>query len=745
MVKMTSPLLPEDPQSVGDYKLLGRLGSGATGVVYEAFSRNGDRVAVKVLHAALANASGTRERLRREGVALQRVSGARAVRVLEVDADGPKPFLAMDLVEGQTLDSYIASFGRVRGAMLWGLAEGLVEALTDVHAAGIVHRDLKPSNVLLGPQGVRVVDFGISVLADATSLTGTGSFVGTAAWLSPEQVLGEPVSEASDVFAFGLVLGYAATGKHVFGDGRSDAIMYRIVHSDPQLDGMPQSLRSIISGCLKRDVASRLTLSEVRALLGSADREISFETDRDVGSETRVVDTEEQIRSLIGHGGKPEVGSRGLEVLYDIGEWDDALKNRLQIALQDEGIRYVLNYNELVIHTSDESRVDELIREVHGEAPIEEYPGTAQSSFVSLAAADDQPSNSASKLVRTLSWVLPPAQADTGAYWNKNVRRNRNIFVGILAGLFLIGAVVAVTENQVQVDLASDSSATSFAVTTSTSVDGADTLRLVGNRLSGVEKQIVADLNETIPDESFSEILRDKEQALLMTDLIQADCRGKNVVNEVLYRAGFRELIYDNYFSNYLGDQDYPDSYLVSKVSLTVLGRSLYGVETFESATLSVLGGREKVCIDNDHFFYTEDAPDLMNCARVDPAGSYGIVAVNSECATGVLRSVPWETDTSTGKSFKLEVNSKRLTPLGDLLVITGRSLEDEGTVPASLMMLVWVDPSERVGVVLRAHALNYRGVVSQELVNERMTDVLASAIGSVFGRLEDLFGALED
>ena len=147
----------------------------------------------------------------------------------------------------------------------------LVEALQDIHAVGIVHRDLKPSNIIIGSDGIRVVDFGISALQEVAGLTSTGMMVGTAAWMSPEQVEGRPVDSASDVFNLGLVMAFLCRGKHAFGEGRPDALMYRIVHGEPDLTMVPPSLLPIIKRCLTKDAASRPSLTEIRdALQGSS-------------------------------------------------------------------------------------------------------------------------------------------------------------------------------------------------------------------------------------------------------------------------------------------------------------------------------------------------------------------------------------------------------------------------------------------------------------------------------------------
>ncbi len=235
MVVGVQPLRDADPRRIGEYELSGRLGSGGFGVVFAATDQLGRSVALKVLRPELSDDESLRVRLAREAEALQRVGGDRNVQVLEVVTEGEWAYIVMEFVEGDPLDKHIADQGPLHGPILWFVAEGLVESLAAIHAAGIVHRDLKPSNVMYGPEGIKVLDFGVSVIAEETSLTQTGAFVGTAAWISPEQIRGGEATDRSDVFTLGLVLAYASSVKHTFGSGLGDAVMFRFTNSDPDL------------------------------------------------------------------------------------------------------------------------------------------------------------------------------------------------------------------------------------------------------------------------------------------------------------------------------------------------------------------------------------------------------------------------------------------------------------------------------------------------------------------------------
>jgi len=258
-----------DPTSIGPYLIVDRIGSGASGVVYKATDSSGRVVALKVIRQEIADLPQVRQRLAREADALQKVSGSRTVRVIEVNTTSERPYLAMEFVPGESLEEYIVEKGPMKGSNLWGLLEALIDALESLQQAGVVHRDLKPSNVLIGPDGIKLVDFGISSIGESSGLTETGVVLGTASWLSPEQISGGLVGSASDVFNLGLIVAYAATGQHPFGEGRSDALMYRVVHSEPDLSGLSSSISQIVAGCLMRNPDERLTLQALSsALLG---------------------------------------------------------------------------------------------------------------------------------------------------------------------------------------------------------------------------------------------------------------------------------------------------------------------------------------------------------------------------------------------------------------------------------------------------------------------------------------------
>ncbi|MFC8074402.1 bifunctional serine/threonine-protein kinase/ABC transporter substrate-binding protein [Streptomyces sp. NPDC057307] len=264
------PLKTADPPAVGGYRLLGRLGAGGMGVVYLARSPGGALVALKVIRAEYAADHGFRVRFRREAEAAGRLTGRWVVPVVASAAEAREPWLATAFVPGPALAEAVTSHGPLAAETVGVLGARLAEALTEVHAAGLVHRDVKPGNVLLALDGPRLIDFGIARATGATALTASDVVIGSPGYLSPEQAqarageLGPP----SDVFSLGCVLAYAATGRRPFGTGSSPAVLFRTVHEDPDLDGVPRELLGPLTACLAKDPRDRPSSEEVREALG---------------------------------------------------------------------------------------------------------------------------------------------------------------------------------------------------------------------------------------------------------------------------------------------------------------------------------------------------------------------------------------------------------------------------------------------------------------------------------------------
>ncbi|SHF28595.1 serine/threonine-protein kinase [Streptoalloteichus hindustanus] len=262
------PLSADDPDRVGGYALLGRLGRGAMGAVYLARSRGGRPVAVKVVKAELAEDPTFRERFRREVASARAVGGFWTAAVVDADTEAPRPWFASEYVAGPTLHEAVTRHGPLPEHAVRLLGAGLAEALAAIHGANLVHRDLKPGNVLLGADGPRVIDFGISRALERAGLTMTGMFFGTPGFFSPEQTTGEEIGPPSDVFSLGAVLVFAATGVGPFGDGHTTAMLYRVVHAEADLSRLSPGLRALIGPCLAKNPAARPSAEQLLAAIG---------------------------------------------------------------------------------------------------------------------------------------------------------------------------------------------------------------------------------------------------------------------------------------------------------------------------------------------------------------------------------------------------------------------------------------------------------------------------------------------
>ena len=267
------PLEADDPTSVGAYRLSARLGAGGMGKVYLSHTPAGRPVAVKVIRPEFAEDAEFRRRFKQEVQAAQRVQGLYTAPVIDSDADGTRPWLATAFVPGPTLASAVAGHGPLPVQTVLLLVAGIAEALEAVHAAGLVHRDLKPSNVLLASDGPRVIDFGIARAADTTALTASGVTIGTPAFMSPEQAAGREITPATDVFALGQVAAYAVLGAPAYGDGPSHAVLYRIVHEEPDLARIPEELRTLVGRCLVKEPGERPSLAEVVGMCRAASQQ----------------------------------------------------------------------------------------------------------------------------------------------------------------------------------------------------------------------------------------------------------------------------------------------------------------------------------------------------------------------------------------------------------------------------------------------------------------------------------------
>ncbi|MDX2525319.1 serine/threonine-protein kinase [Streptomyces europaeiscabiei] len=247
----------EDPRVVGSFRIHRRLGAGGMGVVYLGSDRRGQRVALKVIRPDLAEDQEFRSRFAREVSAARRIRGGCTARLVAADLDADRPWFATQYVPGPSLHDKVAEEGPMSAADVAAVGAALSEGLVAVHEAGVVHRDLKPSNILLSPKGPRIIDFGIAWATGASTLTHVGTAVGSPGFLAPEQVRGAAVTPATDVFSLGATLAYAATADSPFGHGSSEVMLYRVVHEEAQLRGVPDALAPLVRACLAKDPQER--------------------------------------------------------------------------------------------------------------------------------------------------------------------------------------------------------------------------------------------------------------------------------------------------------------------------------------------------------------------------------------------------------------------------------------------------------------------------------------------------------
>ncbi|WP_406168189.1 serine/threonine-protein kinase [Streptomyces canus] len=268
------PLHPEDPEQLGPYRPVARLGAGGMGRVYLATSSAGRTVAVKVIRPEMAEDKNFRIRFRREVAAAAAVGGAYTASVVDAAPDDQTPWLATAYVPGPTVAEAVAAHGPLPVETVLALGAGIAEALIAVHAEGLVHRDLKPSNVLLAADGPRVIDFGIVRARDGYQLTGSGGLLGSLEYVCPEQATGDPVGPEGDVFCLGSVLAFAASGHAPFSGASAAALLYQVVHGSADLTRVPDPLDKIISLCHARDPALRISPDRLSAACapGGADQ-----------------------------------------------------------------------------------------------------------------------------------------------------------------------------------------------------------------------------------------------------------------------------------------------------------------------------------------------------------------------------------------------------------------------------------------------------------------------------------------
>lgn len=256
-------------EHIGPYRLLSPIGAGGFGTVHIALDPEGRTVAVKIVHPHVAADSAAITRLAREVEAMRLVRGPHVAEVLDAELTGDRPYLVTRYVQGRPLDATVIDGGPFTGDDLMRLARGLAEALAAIHNAKVVHRDLKPANVIMADGEPVVIDFGIAAVLDSASAQASGAVVGTPGYLAPEVIRDGVCGPESDVFSFGATLAFAATGRQPYGTGHATAVAYRVVHEEPDLEGVPEWLEPLVRECLSRDPAARPTAAAVCARLGA--------------------------------------------------------------------------------------------------------------------------------------------------------------------------------------------------------------------------------------------------------------------------------------------------------------------------------------------------------------------------------------------------------------------------------------------------------------------------------------------
>jgi serine/threonine protein kinase len=265
---LVAPLRQWDPEQVGGYVILGRLGAGGMGQVYLGRSAAGRLVAVKTIKSELAEEPDFRTRFGQEVAAARRVSGAFTAAVIAADSEADVPWLATVYVPAPSLSRLIQTCGPLPVAAVRWLAAGCAEALEAIHSVGLVHRDLKPSNVLVSPDGPRVIDFGVARAAERIQLTVSNGGPGTPAYMAPEQARDpRQATAASDVFSLGGTILFAATGHAAYQGETVMDVLLRLATEPPDLTGLPWGLAGLVAACLERDPRSRPTTTAIIAQL----------------------------------------------------------------------------------------------------------------------------------------------------------------------------------------------------------------------------------------------------------------------------------------------------------------------------------------------------------------------------------------------------------------------------------------------------------------------------------------------
>ncbi|MDO5747325.1 MAG: protein kinase [Actinomycetaceae bacterium] len=259
-------------REIGGYRLVRQIGAGGMGSVWEAVDGGGQRVALKILHPAIAHDPVSRERLRREAHIINCIKSHGVAHVLDLEVDSEQPFVVTELIDGPTLARDVTANGPWNREDLADLADWLRRILTELHASGVLHRDIKPSNIMISAQGPVLIDFGIAQMANDERFTSTGLVTGTPGYLAPEVIAGDEPSPMTDWWAWAAVLVFCATGRQPFGTGSIEAIIARVSTGQADVKGVDEQIRLCLLSALRPDPARRTIPETVVAGL-SADPE----------------------------------------------------------------------------------------------------------------------------------------------------------------------------------------------------------------------------------------------------------------------------------------------------------------------------------------------------------------------------------------------------------------------------------------------------------------------------------------
>jgi eukaryotic-like serine/threonine-protein kinase len=266
-------LLPGDPRQLGPYRVLRRLGAGGMGVVFLAISGCGREVAIKVIHSAYSANPTYRKRFAQEVAAGQAVRSRYVSAVLDAELESDPLYVVTEVIHGTSLELVSAERGLPADRLL-ALAKDTARALLDMHDCNVVHRDLKPSNVMVTDDRTVVIDFGIAAqLADIGELTSTGRVVGSLPYLAPELLDSGWASPASDVFSWGCLIYYAATGRAAF-FGAPSSLVEQIKNHDPDVRAVPGVVREVVARALAKHRDQRPTVREILDDLGTVGAEV---------------------------------------------------------------------------------------------------------------------------------------------------------------------------------------------------------------------------------------------------------------------------------------------------------------------------------------------------------------------------------------------------------------------------------------------------------------------------------------